>query len=277
MNKNFDFVGIAGDWHGNFGWARLALKNFQLAGVTELISVGDFGFWPGNRGEKFLRKINKYLALYGITLYVTLGNHEDYVQVSTFQPHPTMDGYVYNPEFPNILVATRGARWTWNGVSFVSLGGANSIDFTGRVEWLTWWKAERISLADIYNTIEGGHAEIMISHDCPVGVNIFGSHRDGGKNSLWSPTELAYAQESRVALRQAVDGVKPEILFHGHYHMELDITTQMNDGVEDYSLRSVGLDMDASIRNMGILTLPDKGFEWLPLTWAAREEVMQGK
>jgi hypothetical protein len=172
-----------------------------------------------------------------------------------------MKGFVYNRDYPHILVATRGARWEWNDVSFVSLGGANSIDFTWRTENINWWKGERIGLGDIYRTVEGGHADIMIAHDCPAGVNIFGSHRDAGNG--WTPTEIAYAQESRVALRQAVDGVKPDILFHGHYHRYLDLTTELYDGVEGYSLRSIGLDMDDSQKNLMLFELASKDYVFI--------------
>lgn len=257
-SPEFDRLGIAGDWHGNKGWAKHALLKFSHMGIKHVLHVGDFGFWPGNHGRKYLYRINKFAELYGITLYVTLGNHEDYVQISAFQPHPKMKGFVYNPDYPQILVATRGARWNWNDVSFVSLGGANSIDFTGRTENITWWKGERITLGDIYRTVEGGHADIMIAHDCPAGVNIFGSHRD--EKNGWTPTEIAYAQESRMALRQAVDGVKPDILFHGHYHRFLDLTTEMYDGVEGYTLRSIGLDMDDSQKNLMVFELASREY-----------------
>jgi predicted phosphodiesterase len=262
MNKltstDFNQIGIAGDWHGNTGWAKHALMKFSHVGVKHILHVGDFGFWPGNSGRKYRYKVNKFLALYGMTLYVTLGNHEDYVKVASFVEHPTMEGFVYHVDYPHILVAKRGARWEWNDVSFVSLGGANSIDFTGRTEGISWWKEERISLGDIYRTVEGGHADIMISHDCPAGVNIFGSHRDASNG--WSPTEIAYAQESRVALRQAVDGVKPDILFHGHYHRFLDLTTELFDGVEGYTLRSIGLDMDDSQKNLMLFELATRDY-----------------
>jgi hypothetical protein len=265
--KNFTQVGILGDTHGNKGWTRVALYSFAQAGITEIVQVGDFGFWPGNSGQKFLHRVNKTLGENGQTLYVTLGNHEDYVQISRFQPHPTVADHVYDRRYPNILVAKRGARWNWNGVSFVSLGGANSIDFTGRTEWVSWWKGEQITALDVYKTLDGGHADIMITHDCPAGVNLWPNGQNGHD---WTPTELRYAQESRDMLRHSVDGVKPEMLFHGHYHFYIDATTTLNDGDEDYTLRTVGLDMDGSQNSMAVLDLPSKKFEVLPVAWDDR-------
>lgn len=258
MNKEMEIIGIAGDWHGNMQWSRTAIDKLAAHGIKHVLHVGDFGFWPGNGGKKYLHRVNKLLSNHGMTLYVTPGNHEDYVQLSTFTAHPSLPGFVFKEDYPHIVVASRGARWEWNGVSFVSLGGANSIDRQFRIENISWWRDESISLGDIYRTVEGGHADIMITHDCPAGVDIFGSHRDS--NQGWTPTQIAYSNESRMALRQAVDGVKPDILFHGHYHMFLDLTTQMNDGIEDYSLRSIGLDMDGTKSNLILFELSSRDY-----------------
>lgn len=263
----FDKIGVAGDWHGNKGWSGIALARFAELGIKNILQLGDFGFWSGNSGQKYLYKVNKRLELNEQTLFVTLGNHEDYVQVARFQPYPHMDGWVYDPKYPNIVVAQRGTRWEWNGVTFVSLGGGNSIDYMGRTEWLNWWKAERISLADVYNTVAGGYADVMVAHDAPYGVNLFGSHRESRHD--WLPTEMKYAQESRMTMRQAVDGVKPKLFLHGHYHFFANHTTVLNDGVDDYTLHSVGLDMDGSKHNLAVLHLPSKNLEMISLSWEA--------
>lgn len=256
-------IGIAGDWHGDKAWATRAIETFSIHGIKYVFHVGDFGFWPGNSGRKYLYRVEKKLSELDVYLLVTPGNHEDYIQLSAFHPHPTMEGFTYNPNYPHILVAKRGARWNWDGMSFVSLGGANSIDFPYRTENISWWKGERITLGDIYRTVEGGHADVMITHDCPAGVNIFGSHRDAGAG--WSPTELSYAQQSRDMLRQAVDGVKPEILFHGHYHMPLNLTTEMNDGLVDYKVQTIGLDKEWTPNNMALFSLDDRSLVHVPM------------
>lgn len=254
MNKTTD-CGIAGDWHGNTLWAVMALDQYAIAGITHILHVGDFGFGfgGGDRGEDYLRDIQNALVQNNQIIYVTLGNHENYVMISSFVNHPEMPGFVFNPDFPNILVATRGARWDWNDVSFVSLGGAASIDYEGRTEGINWWSEERISLGDVYRTIEGGHADVMIAHDAPTGVNLFGSHREA--RSQWSVEGLAYADQSRDMMRQAVDGVKPDMFFHGHYHHYLDEVVNFNDGVEGYSYRNVSLGKDGQANNMSVLDL----------------------
>lgn len=267
IDFNEDYVGVAGDWHGDKAWAKSALYTLADYGVTVVLHVGDFGFWPGNSGQKYLHYVNKILVEKSMTLFVTLGNHEDYVQISTFSPHPEFEGFVYDKNFPNIIVAKRGTRWEWQGVSFMSLGGANSIDFTSRTEWINWWSAEQISMADVYNSIEGGHVDVMITHDSPYGVPIFGTHKDEDDSS-WSETALNYAVQSRHAMRVVVDAVKPNILIHGHYHVILDVVATLNDGQDDYDIRNVCLDMNSSRDgNIAIFNLNTQDIERVDVEW----------
>lgn len=272
-----DIIGVAGDWHGNKGWARLRIENFADLGVTKILHLGDFGIWPGNPGAKYLHRVNKLLGQHGMTIYVTLGNHEDYVQVSRLQPARDGSGWLFNPAYPNIMVAPRGHRWEWEGTSFVSLGGANSIDrfYMHRVENVSWWSGEQISLEDVFNTVKGGHADVMLAHDCPYGVPLFGGHKAGTGD--WSYEDIAYSEKSRMMLKQAVDTVKPDLFFHGHYHFFADHTTVLNDGLDDYTLHSIGLDQDTHVNNIGLLSLPDLDFTVVDYSLYQRPAVVPGE
>ena len=256
--KNFENIGIAGDWHGNTGWAMNALRAFAREGITEVIHVGDFGIWPGADGATYIRKLNRLAKDCGITLYITPGNHEDYTRIAACPVED--DGWQHYRE--NILLAPRGFRWEWSGRSFVALGGANSIDRESRIEFLSWWADEQISLGDVYRTVENGHADIMITHDCPAGVNALPPSLS---STMWTEFGLNYARESTIMLRQAVDTVKPNILFHGHYHWFHDTRAVLNDGIENYETRVVGMDQDEHSNNIGTLRLADLNFT--PLDW----------
>lgn len=256
-------IGVAGDWHGNALWAAVALDQFAAAGIHRILHAGDFGFWPGDKGQNYLTIVQGALEQNDQYIFVTLGNHEDYVQISQFVEHPDMPGFVYNPDYPRILVATRGARWEWDGVSFVSLGGAASIDFEDRIEGISWWSEERISLGDVYRTVEGGHADVMVAHDCAQGVYLLGSHRED--RAAWSHRALTYADQSRHMMRQAVNGVKPSVFFHGHYHIYKDEQITLSDGVDDFSYRNVSLGKDGQANNMAVLSLPDLNVQMLKM------------
>ena len=253
---NASQVGVAGDWHGDTAWAVVALRAFTGTSVQHVFHLGDFGLWGGVAGDMYLSAVNAAAERNNLTVFVTLGNHEDYTQVDAMVPHPEFPGFVYNPSYPAVVFAERGARWTVNGRTFMSLGGANSIDKDNRVEWLTWWSAESITLGDAYRAVEGGHADVMVTHECPAGVELFGTHRDS--DAGWSPDAVHYANGSREMMRQVVDSVKPNLLMHGHYHRVVDRYTELSDGVDRYTVRTVGFDMNgAKVGNLAVLTVED--------------------
>jgi hypothetical protein len=254
-----DYIGVAGDWHGNKGWARMRILDFADLGITKILHLGDFGVWNGNSGDKYLHRVNHVLNDNNQKIYVTLGNHEDYVRVSRFSPvlEGPDKGWFHERAYPNILYASRGFRWEWSGTSFVSLGGANSIDraYPHRIENFSWWSGEQISYGDVIRTREGGYADVFLAHDCPEGVPLFGGHKAGKGN--WSYEDLEYAEKSRKSLRSAVDRVQPRLFLHGHYHFLADYTTYLEDELGSYyPLHSVGFNKDEEKDNIAILSLP---------------------
>lgn len=252
-------IGIAGDWHGNTGWAMGALRAFHDAGISTVLHVGDFGVWPSQSAEVYIRKVQKTAQQYGITLRVAPGNHEDYVRIAAVPVAD--DGWQHYR--PNILLAPRGHRWVFNNKEFVFLGGANSINREDLKNGINWWAEEQISLGDVYRTVNGGPADYMVTHECPTGVNPL---RHGVSDSGWSYSGLQYARQSSDMMRQAVDGVKPRVLFHGHYHWFHDTTAVLNDGVDDYTIRIVGMDMDTHVNNAAVFNTDTEELEMLTVT-----------
>jgi hypothetical protein len=253
-------IGIAGDWHGNLPWAVSQVTLFAENNINTVLHLGDFGLLDDDEGISYLHTLNDALDTAGINILVTLGNHENFWMVDGMSAVKTGEfaGWLVLPDVPRIMFAPRGHRWEWEGVSFVSLGGANSINRYDLMENINWWAGEQISYGDVYNTIAGGAADVFIAHDCPAGVSLFG---EDDNDIRWSVEARAYAAKSRDALRSAVDAVKPSILFHGHYHHFLDLSTPLMDaeGVA-YTLRTVGMDKDGTTQNAGILELPSKAF-----------------
>jgi len=256
LKPRFDKVGVAGDWHGNKEWAVAALNEFARNGISVVLHLGDFGI-GFKYGDDYIAAVNATLVKNGQVLYVTLGNHEDYVRVNAAPVRE--DGWIEYAS--NVLLAQRGQRWTWEGRSFVSLGGANSIDRNGRIEGISWWAEEQISMGDVYHTIEGGYADVFLAHDVPAGVPIPLNHR-----SNWAPEALKYSNQSKDMVRAAADGVRPAIYFHGHYHIYYDKTVTLGDFATNdvYKTRYIGLDQDTHDNNIGILRVADLNFEVLP-------------
>lgn len=232
-------IGIAGDWHGNTEWALKTLRAFAKLNINTIFQLGDFGIWGGHDSAKYILKIAKELNVNNQTLYVTPGNHEDYVRILSKEVD-SRGVRVYQHD--RILLLDRGTRGKIAGRNFVSLGGANSIDYKGRIEGLSWWREESITLSDIYKTVDGGPVDIFFSHDAPLGIEIVYSNKADGMG--WGADAISYSNKGREALRHAVDGVTPNLLFHGHHHIFQDKTTMLSNGVSNYELRSVGLACD---------------------------------
>jgi hypothetical protein len=262
FNVPTDTIGIAGDWHGNTFWAKESLEAFKDFGITEIFHLGDFGIWGGQDGSVYIRKIAKWLSENGQTLYVTLGNHEDYVRVNSTPV--AADGTQWYQGHESIKLLPRGFRGTVGASvsrSWVSLGGANSIDFKGRTEGLSWWREESITVGDVYRTAEGGHAELMFCHDAPIGVP-FPFERKG-EEAGWQADEIHYSNQGREMLKQAVDAVQPTVLFHGHHHCFQDLQNDMKvyGSDEVYTLRTVGLACDEMSNNLIAYDVTNDTFE----------------
>lgn len=220
-------VGFAGDWHGDTAWAVQQVRDLGDRGVRVLCHVGDFGIWPGPTGRRYLQAVEQACAEHGVTMLVTPGNHEDWDQIAATVPRDLGDGWgAVRHLSDGVKVLPRGHRFTLTTAagaarSFVSLGGAPSIDFEYRREGRDWWPAEMITDADVDATVAGGHADVMIAHDSPdvpyaVGevAAILASNPMG-----WSQQALAYAAVGRKRMHRAYEGVAPTWFFHGHYHV----------------------------------------------------------
>ena len=260
-------IGLLGDVHGNANTVLSALRKFSREGVTHILQLGDFGFWPGTHGQTFLTYVNKLLTKNGQYLYVTPGNHEDYHQIYDFQ-QINRDGWVVARA--HILIAPRGHRWSWEGVSFVSLGGAPSVDRKWRVEnekagrRKSWWMEEAITEKDIMKTIAGGHADVMVAHDAPYGVPQIEKFIAPNPNGFYKD-DLEYALKGRNDMLTVVDIVRPKVFIHGHYHIRVDDKLEIfneNTGLDD-TVRIFGLNSDGNPGTSGILTLPGLSTEFL--------------
>lgn len=256
---NYDKIGLMGDVHGDSYYTARAIKFLvKTHGVNQIFQLGDFGLWNGKSGFNHLVEVQTALFRNNAVMYVTPGNHEDYVLLGTAVPADLDSRFLQIGDFDRILFIPRGLHWEWNGVKYCSLGGANSIDKKFRTPNVDWWQEEQISYGDVAKTIAGGKADIMFTHDCPSGIPIQSFLNNDWVNSLGNDA-LEYAKESRKALQTAVDSVKPKLLFHGHYHIALNLETQITCDTtgEVYTVRSACFDKEFESGNLGVLQ-PEK-------------------
>lgn len=247
-------VGVLGDTHGDTGWTLEALDRFAEAGITHILQLGDFGIWPNH--ESFLRKVNNRLVKNGQILAVTLGNNENYARIAKAAPSNKAPGWTVIQGYNSILIAPRVHHFAWAGREILSVGGGNSIDRYSRVPDITWWAEEQITMGDVYRATEFGQVPLMLTHDCPDGVPLFGGHKAGdAARFLFGDAGVSYAQESRRALRAVTDVVQPKLLLHGHYHFYADHTSTFEGADSDYTMRTVGLTRDGMKKSCALLDL----------------------
>lgn len=262
-------LGILGDTHGNYRWIKYALGKFNREGIDTIIQLGDFGFGLSPE-QNFEKKVNLLLKNYGQHMVVVPGNHENYDLVNAAPLRE--DGFQQYGD--NMLLAPRGHRWVWDGLSFVALGGGPSLDRTWRKSHETapdssfpegmvpdhrkiFWEEEAITKHDVQKVINGGHADVMLGHDAPDGIEEIRKNVQGNPHGFQS-WDLQYGDEQRKLMTKAFEAVAPEIFLHGHYHFfvnekRLVRRIQPNGDPMFSECTVVGFSKDESNLSMGYL------------------------
>ncbi|WP_062384524.1 metallophosphoesterase family protein [Demequina iriomotensis] len=262
-------IGILGDTHLNFNWIAYALGRFAERGLETIVQTGDLGVWPGERAARGWDAIDERLAAHGQRILAAPGNHEDYDQIDGLPVDD--DGFLVFRD--RIRLAPRGHRSALGDRSVVWLGGAASIDRAHRLEreasgiapTKEWWAQEAVNAEDVARTVAGGHADIMVSHEGPHGVVAL-ERRLEEKRPYSAVEDVMYSEHVKHVFTQAVHGVKPSLLLHGHYHAHLDAHLAYEDG---RATRIVTLACDGQNGAMGALETETLAVEvWdEPVAW----------
>lgn len=225
-------IAIAGDWHGNPGYAAMALRSAHNAGVRTVLHLGDFGVWESM--AVFLNTVQHSLEQYDMELYFVDGNHEEFPFLYSHQLNDA--GFRVLRE--RVFHIPRGHVFDIDGITFMGIGGAVSIDRRYRVFNKSWFVEEELTEDDVATAITNGTVrpvDVILSHDAPFGVDI------PLDNGIHVPDhEFQLSNANRNLLSRIVDAVQPALLFHGHYHVNY----------RDYRHASqthvIGLDRDTS-------------------------------
>lgn len=230
-----EYVTLAGDFHGEHGWARHVIKAAARAGSQVVIQVGDFGVYPDREGNHFLNEVNRWAERTGVPVLFVDGNHEDFDFLASFPIDPASGLRALRPW---VLHAPRGTRWTWRSLTWLALCGATSLNRDQLTQGFDWFPDEAITTGDAYRAVSDGQADVMVTHDCPAGVAIPGLRGHG-----WSQRALMDAAAHQMLLRQVVDAVRPTHLFHGHFHTRYSADLDLGEGL---SCEVTGLDMNGT-------------------------------
>lgn len=246
---------LAGDWHGNRDWALNVIKRVPelLSGEQTrlIVHLGDFGIWPGIEGRRYLDSVSAVLDLVNAHLWFVDGNHEDHPQLAQMARSTAPGGRV--PVRPNIHHLPRGYRWYWHGRTWLACGGGVSLDRAGRTEGLDWWPDEEITSGQESALVAGGHADVIVSHDCPSSV----AHTFPRPPPEWAPADLARNEAHRERLQRIVAAVRPSHLIHGHLHRAYQRTCDFGYG----PVQVTGLAADGSLRNFAVLDVASLSYK----------------
>lgn len=205
-------VAVCGDWHGNVGWLRTLAKVLPALApdVTTILQLGDWWMDPAVTDEVF--------AGTSITqIYVTLGNHEPWSEITPLLKR--RPGAAVRVSATTWLLP-RPARLTIGGRSVISLGGAASVDRLWRISGAGWWPDEAITDDHVAMAVNGGPADLMLTHESPARTPVRAVREVLRTNPMGFPDEtLAESKESRARVAKVWDAVRPELLMHGHMHV----------------------------------------------------------
>jgi len=212
---------VAGDWHGELGWALQVLQRAGKLGVSKLVHVGDLGIgpFPGERGGRYEDKLNRICAKNRVTIFCVPGNHEAWPTIERLEPRA--DGWLELRE--HLLITPGGLRWTWSGVEFGALGGAYSVDHAYRTEGRDWWPGLEEVRPEHLDRLGSEPLDVLVTHDVPAGVDLFRAFDVG-------PATAARAQVSRDLLAEAVQCTGPELVLSGHWHERRTAYLPLMDG-----------------------------------------------
>jgi hypothetical protein len=232
-------------------------------GVDTILHLGDFGVWGGSDGAKYRDAVERACTRFNVKIYVTPGNHENYDLINGLEMEDR-GGEIGAVQWftDHVALLPRGHRWAWKDRTFVSLGGAPSVDFEYRVPGRDWWIAEMITWADVARTVGGGQADVMLAHDAPAEpwqtsrvAEICRANPQG-----WSADALAYAAVGRKRLTAAFLGVQPRVFAHGHFHTQDEANLDFPNS--DRQCRVVSLACDGERGNVALLDLTCLAVTW---------------
>lgn len=235
---------VVGDLHSNTGAALAIIDHAAMLPADVILQVGDLGWWSRDpQGQKFLRKIEKRLALRDLELWWVDGNHESH-DLLLARPIGE-DGRRQVSE--HMWHLPRGYRWQWGTSTWVAVGGAVSVDKAYRTEGKTWFAAEELTDDEADAIIAGGPADVVVAHDAPLGVPFLRALLDQDKpawrrSSQWPTGLVMRSDEHQRRIRRVVEGVQATRVFHGHHHIRYTDTLAAAHG--KVQVEGLGMDLD---------------------------------
>ena len=202
---------VGGDSHGSTTYMRALFEKAQEYGCDSVFIVGDYGYYPlMGPGMDFLDECTRLCNLFNMPLFWLDGNHEDFGTLQRMHKGLSIhDNFI--EVRPSIFYSPRGHVFEWDGVRFMTVGGAFSINRIDMKLGEDWFLEEELTLREARRAMSRGKVDIMLTHDAPKRSNVF-------DYTPWCKT-IEGAKMGRNLVDQIVDTAQPSLLIHGHYHV----------------------------------------------------------
>lgn len=228
-------VFVLGDTHGNLTHSRYAINTAAKLGCDVVFQLGDFGYWEHvQSGVDFLDEVNEMAGEKRMPVYFLDGNH-DKTSFLLSKHGEDVNEYGFNAVRRNIFYSGRGNRWTWDGVRFISLGGAYSVDKESRL-WAEARRGESETLWFPEEEMSDEDMEKILTDTTPVDV-IFAHDKPRGAKPDWDRKDLMECWPNQDRLQRAVETLTPSLFMHGHLHYRYD--QNVDYGGPEGALRTV--------------------------------------
>ena len=164
-------VYFTGDIHGSPFKLQVFCRYMELTEKDTIVILGDVGanYYGGKRDKQFKEQIAKLAP----TIFCIHGNHEQRpANIPSYKAKEWNDGPVwYEEEYPNLLFARDGNIYVIDGVRYLVIGGAFSVDKNYRLSrGYGWWAEEQPSeeiKARVGRRVANSGLDVILSHTCP--------------------------------------------------------------------------------------------------------------
>lgn len=209
---------MAGDIHGNTTHMRYLVDVARDQDCDRIFQLGDFGAWEHmSDGVQFMDKVANYARKNQVMIYFLDGNHDKTsLLMQKYSDDPDDEGFLKVRDW--IRYSPRGHRWTWDEVTFISLGGAYSVDKDYRVNVLEaqgsgkperyWFPEEEMS---------DGYMSVILRDTTPVDV-MLAHDKPRSSSPPWNRKDIPNCWPNQDRLQMAVTALTPAHFYHGHLH-----------------------------------------------------------
>lgn len=213
---------ITGDTHGDTDWVPHFCETNETTKNDIMILLGDSAF--RFEGVKNSREIARKSATnkYNITFFVLRGNHDrpyDEGGDISLTQCPLLEWFNppmwHDPNYPNIWYFQDGEKYIIKNRTFLTIGGAYSVDKFYRLSrgW-TWYENEQLKPEDFLDILDRFHdmkMDYILTHTCPIS---------------WEPTWLFMSGIDQSSVDETTEHYLEDILhyisynhwYFGHFH-----------------------------------------------------------